>query len=310
MATGTCKCSDKTKNTGLPQCTEEFRQMRNIIAVQTRDDAGVENFLDLSVTVDNTVISGLINNTDASKRWFPIRDFDNVEILRGDDVNQSLASGVERFVHEGQRTVQGILLGATPQYLGCLQSFFCKELSYYIVDINGNLIGKEKSTDPNKLFPIAISKGTWRPKFDFPTDDAAQDVMLNFTHDIKENDADLNFIPAKSTEVDWLSVRGLIDVFCEVVAGSISTTGFTTKLTNKFGDALTDQPHKGLLVGDVTLFNDTTVLAVVVTSLTENPNGTYVWAFAVQAPSDVLDPAASKVGFDYTDLDDKTVTLP
>jgi hypothetical protein len=67
---------------------------------------------------------------------------------------------------------------------------------------------------------------------------------------------------------------------------------------------------EGLLLANFSLFNTTTGLPVVITSVVESPDGTYDINFAAQSSGDVLRLTPSKNGRDYTEVIANLITIP
>jgi len=66
-----------------------------------------------------------------------------------------------------------------------------------------------------------------------------------------------------------------------------TTTVTTIKVTNDYGSGLTDSAVTGLATADFSAFNDTTVLAVVVT-VAETVDGTYTLTYVAQTALDLV----------------------
>lgn len=315
MATASCSCLDGFGNTGLSACQEKAKVAKGIIIVPTFKTDGTRNSLDVSTTINQSVITALLNNSDENLRWYPIQGIDNVEDVRGDNVTQDLNSGQSIFVQEGPRTFKGELIvnGNSPNYLKSLQTFNCQFLSAYIVDLSGNLIGKKESGNATEFFPIAIQSSTFHTKFEKATDSAVQMNVITFVWDATENDANIEMILSSETpDVNWLTQRGLLDVDVDYSSVLITTTTFTAVLTNNFGTAITKQPVEGLLLGDFTLAEKSpSPGALTISSVIESAAGVYDFVFTPAATSaDVLTLTPSKDGFDFTDVVATDIDIP
>ena len=100
-------------------------------------------------------------------------------------------------------------------------------------------------------------------------------------------------------------MRGILDV--NAVYSSISTTGFVMATTSDYGDVKTPLVVKGLLLADFSLYNNTAAASVVITSVTESPDGTYTFVIPAQTSADVMTLTISADGFE---LQDTTITIP
>lgn len=89
----------------------------------------------------------LINEADASKRFFPYPAFENVENVRAEPEYFTFNSNRKVRVQPGVRTFTGMIteiagIGAVaPKMIGKIESGRCAEMGYYIVGVNGDLTG-------------------------------------------------------------------------------------------------------------------------------------------------------------------------
>ena len=75
MALG-CNCNAGLSNTGRPNCVPIQSVTSSFIMVPIRANDGTFNRIDLLASVP--VWDDLVNEADASKRWFPLPAFENV----------------------------------------------------------------------------------------------------------------------------------------------------------------------------------------------------------------------------------------
>ena len=309
MATQVCDCNIGLSNTGTPDCEAISKVARMHILVPTFDDTGARNKLDVSVTVTQSVIDALINNADKSKRWYPTPLIDNVEDVRADDLSESLNSGVEIFIQEGSRTMTSIMVKQSPSLNKELQSFMCRSMSAFEIDKDGNLIGTQTNDDLGNLYPIQIQDDTLKPSYIKPTDTTVAKVQLNWTWADVENDGNLKMLASNETVVVFLNESGLIDI--NVLYSSITTTGFVAKMFADYGTAKTRVTIKGLLIGDFALAETSpTPGAITITSVVENPDGTYTFVMPAATSADVLELTPTKAGYDFARVVDADIVIP
>ena len=311
MAT-VCDCNASLGNSGVPNCVYIPNVTYKMFITPTFDSTGAKNFIDTTATLDSTFFDDLLNagrsgatNTDEKQRIYPIGAFKNVEDVRGDDVTESFNDNSTSFIQEGTRTFTGIIIDRpSPTLLGKMKSWRCSQISAYIIDIDGNIYGN--GSESGKLFPIRLDSETWSPKFMKTADATVAKIQLDFTYAKDEADEDLKMILADETTPDVRDLNGLIDVNAGA-ATSISTTGFATELTFDYGSAVSSQLFKGAVLADFDLYNETTTSSIVITSVTENPDGTYTFVIPAQTSADVLTLNLQKDGFEMTAL---SITIP
>jgi len=311
MAT-VCDCNASLGNSGVPNCVYIPNVTYKMFVTPTFDSTGAKNFIDTTATLDATFFDDLLNagrsgatNTDEKQRIYPIGAFKNVEDVRGDDVTESFNDNSTAFIQEGTRTFTGIIIDRpSPTLLGKMKSWRCSQISAYIIDIDGNIYGN--GSESGKLYPIRLDSETWSPKFMKTADATVAKIQLDFTYAKDEADEDIKMILADETTPDVRDLNGLIDVNAGA-ATSISTTGFTTELTFDYGSAVSSQLFKGAVLADFDLYNETATATVVITSVTENPDGTYAFVIPAQTSSDVMTLNLQKDGFEMTAL---SITIP
>lgn len=304
-----CKCDVGLGNTGLPNCAPIASVLRKIILVQTFKDDGTRNFIDLSATLDNSFLTTQLN-ADSDERWYPLPELENVVSERAESTFEEAPSGTRNFVRQGSRTLTGEIWGreALPTLIGKVKSGRCVDVSAYIVDGDGKILGTGDPKDPNKLFPIQLDAQSIDSIWMAATDSTTQKITISLTWDDSVKDEDIYLI---QPEVDFtfnaLTAKGLLDICVEY--SSITTTGFVAKLFNQYFLKMAGY-NTGLLIGDFSLYNNTAASPVVITSVTENPDGTYTFVIPAQTPADVLTLTPSKDGFDYTDVIATDIVIP
>lgn len=289
----TCSCSTQLGNTGTPDCKTLAKTTSMLIAVRKTADDGTANQIDVTATLNQAYFDALVQNSDASKRWYPIGELENVVQERAESITQSYDSGRTIKIQDGTKTFTSLKPEAEYTYLGKLKQFECQEFGVYIVDIDGNLKG-EISADGAYLNPMNVASGTWDVRYSEATDTKANEIMINFQFAKSVNDEDLRMIvPSEMANVDLLDLDGLQDVNGSH-SGAAATT-VTSALTLDYGTAVTPVKVEGLVTANIpTVTNTSTLTTYAVSLVAEAPAGTYTITFAT-APSGTyqvdIDPA-------------------
>jgi hypothetical protein len=288
-----CNCNAGLSNTGRPGCVPVFGITSSMILVPLKANDGTLNGIDLNATLP--VWSDLINEVDASKRWFPLPAFENVELAKADSQFEESNSGRKAFLRQGTRSFSGELWAedSTPTLLGKLYNVRCVDFGIYIVDVNGNLIGSEMD---GYLYPIPVDNASWDPKFMFATDSAVQKIMLAFDIDRLFNEATMYQITATEGSQDFTKLEGLIDV--NLLNLTITSTDVTFDAKLDYGTALNKILFKGALLTDFALYNNTTASVVVLSGIQEIADGKYTLTFPAQTAGDSLTLSIDKTGYD------------
>jgi hypothetical protein len=291
-----CDCNAGLSNTGRPNCVPVHGVTSSLILVPLFANDGTRNGIDLSAPLPS--FSGLVNEADASKRWFPLPSFENVELPKADSLFEEANSGRMAFLRQGKRSFSGELWAedSTPTFLGKLQKSRCVDFGIYIVDVNGNLIGAKES---GYLYPIPVDNASWDPRFMFATDSTVQKIMLGFDFDRLFDESLMYMITVAEAGLDFTTLEGLKDVNILNAVGSEGSNTIVYELTLDYGTALNPIIVQGLSGSDFVYQNETTASTLLPLSVIEGPNGTYTATFANLDINlnDVVNIAIDKAGF-------------
>lgn len=290
-----CNCNAGLSNTGRPGCVPIQSVTASLIMVPLKDNSGNLNGIDLSAPLP--VWNDLINEADASKRWFPLPLFENVELPKADSQFEEANSGRMAFLRQGKRSFSGELWGddSTPTLLSKLNAGRCVNFGIYIVDVNGNLIGSKSN---GYLYPIPVDEQSWDPRFDFATDSTVQKIMLGFDFDRLFDEGTMYMIQANEAGVDFNTLSGLIDVNLTEVS-QITTTTLVFTAAFDYGTALNPIVLQGAVLADFALYDNTAGAPLTIDAINEGPTGTYtiVQGANLFTPTNSYTLSLSKDGF-------------
>lgn len=290
-----CNCDMGLSNTGVPACVPIQSVTSTLIMVPLKSNAGVDNAIDLSVAVPTW--STLVNQSDESQRWFPLPQFENVELPKADSQFEEANSGRKAFLRQGVRSFSGELWAddSSPTLLSKLQNNRCVEFGVYIVDVNGNLVGSKVG---DKLYPIAVDNPSFDPKYMFATDSTISKIMVGFDFYRLFDEGTMYMITPEEAGINFNDLEGLIDVnFADLTQAANTSVTFNAEFD--YGTAYNPIKLKGLVASDFELYNNTNSTSETIGSVTENLplEGNYTVAFAfVSAESYTL--SISKDGYD------------
>lgn len=305
-----CDCNMTLSNQGTG-CVPLTSVIVKLIPVPTFDSTGVRNGIDLTTaTLNEAFFTALINQSDASKRWYPLPSMKNVTSPRADAVVETFDDGTSQFVTEGAKTFDGIVVGrdANPMVKAQMDSIRCGEISVYGVDKNGSLYGSI-SSDGTMFYPTRIDSQSFQAILQGATGTTVQKLNVKFNYHPDENDGDLRMITADELGGSYLlTTKGLIEV--TMVFSSLSTTGVVVKMKTPFGTQLNPVLKKGLLVANFISSvgaatskarNVTDGSDISITSVTEDSTGgTYTLAWTAQTSADVVAILATATGYHFT----------
>jgi hypothetical protein len=290
-----CACNAGISNTGRPNCVPLFSITSSMIIVPITANDGTKNRLDLNAPIP-TDWSIFTNEPDASKRWFPLPAFENVELAKADSQFEEANSGRTAFLRQGKRSFAGELWSedSTPTFLGKLEKSRCVDFGVYFVDVNGNLVGSEVD---GFLYPIAVDNPSWNPTFMFATDSTVQKIMLAFDVDRLFDESTMYMITSGEAGVDFTTLDGLVDVI--LVANSVGVAIAELDAEFCYGTAYNKIKYVGAtnpldwsITDGITTFNPDTV--------TETSDGIYLLDYTTQGfgAGVTLTFSVSRVGFE------------
>ena len=290
MALG-CNCNMGLSNTGRPNCVPIQSVTSKMIMVPLKDSTGADNYIDLTTALPTW--STLINEADASKRWFPLPVFENVELPKADSTFDEANSGRMVFIRQGKRSFSGELWAddSSPTLLGKLQNNRCVDFGVYLIDVNGNLVGSKVGEG---LYPIPVDNPSFDPKLMFATDTTVQKIMVAFDFDRLFDESTMYMITPTEAGVNFNTLEGLIDV--NVTNAVKTTTTLTFDAVLDYGTALNPIKFIGAVSADFDLQNLTTGLAVTVTAV-ENTDGNYTLTYTAPTTGNSMELTIAKTGF-------------
>lgn len=317
-----CDCNSGMSNTGVG-CSTIMRDVYGLVLVPIYANDGTRNGITLSsATLDQTYFDALVNQTDVSKRWFPVATEDGLkdaEQVRENPVFKTFTDGSKEFIRQGSKPFKGYITGrnATPTYEGKLNAARCLAMGVYKIDRGGNLIGSI-SSDGLILYPIAIDSQSFNAVYGEATPDK-NNAMIELTFDFSLTELDQSLKMISCNEFDNYSafqLRGLIDV-CPVFS-NITTSGVRVKLKTEYGTPLNPTTDKGLVAADFAFYNETASSAIGIVgtggSFVEDPTapGNYDIEFdTADQPSigDEITLTVTKNGRDYSCVSDDPFTV-
>ena len=313
-----CVCSNGFGNTGTPNCSPLFTVAKKLILVQTFDSSGALNKLDSSSVLSQAALDLLINETDASKRWYPLPLIENVAGERAESQFEEAGSGRKSFIKQGTRSMSFEIFEQGPVLEKQLEGIRCGKVSVFIIDAEGSIRGMELETPDGFLYPIKIDKNSWDVNLNQATDSTGEKLVISFDYDQTEQDALLRMITSNNIDADLLDSAGLLDILATYtlpVVGSV-----TVNLKTLFGSMGNEIADTGLVAADFfdvvggtasNAFNVTDTAAEPIASVVETPIGSGQYLVTYTAPvtvSDIIRFTIVKDGRDYTAVATNPVT--
>ncbi len=299
-----CLCGTGLGNLGLSSCVVNRNVTNKLFFVPVYDSTGVKNKLDLTGTINEATIIALINQSDASKRWYLSPVFENVVKATADTTFEEAPSQRKKRIKAGKKSFSAEHWDVAPQLEGKYNEYLCGGWGVIELDIDGNLIGKKVGTD---LYPIPVDGDSFDVKYVDPTDAATSKLMVSFDYNRLMKSEELWLISADELGADLNDQDGLKDVELEFV--SKTSTQVVVNATLSYGTAVQLLKVKGLLAADFALYNNTLSASHTIATVTEGTGaneGQYTITYtAITGSVDNLTLSMAKDGYvgklDYVD---------
>lgn len=259
-----CLCGTGLGNLGLSSCVVNRNVTNKLFFVPVYDSTGVKNKLDLTGTINEATIIALINQSDASKRWYLSPVFENVVKATADTTFEEAPSQRKKRIKAGKKSFSAEHWDVAPQLEGKYNEYLCGGWGVIELDIDGNLIGKKVGTD---LYPIPVDGDSFDVKYVDPTDTATSKLMVSFDYNRLMKSEELWLISADELGADLNDQDGLKDVELEFV--SKTSTQVVVNATLSYGTAVQLLKVKGLLAADFALYNNTLSASHTIATVTE-----------------------------------------
>lgn len=291
-----CLCGTGLGNLGLSSCVVNRNVTNKLFFVPVYDSTGVKNKLDLTGTINEATIIALINQSDASKRWYLSPVFENVVKATADTTFEEAPSQRKKRIKAGKKSFSAEHWDVAPQLEGKYNEYLCGGWGVIELDIDGNIIGKKVGTD---LYPIPVDGDSFDVKYVDPTDTATSKLMVSFDYNRLMKSEELWLISADELGADLNDQDGLKDVVLEFV--SKTSTQVVVNATLSYGTAVQLLKVKGLLAADFALYNNTLSASHTIATVTEGTGaneGQYTITYAAITGSvDNLTLSMSKDGY-------------
>lgn len=292
-------CNDSSKNTGRPKDAKPFGVVQQIFAVSIKADDGSENVILAADTFDPAFLTAKLNDTDPSKRWFPINEIENWDgAPRAETGFETFNSGNKSKLSDGVKSALALVPQTVSQYFGQLKKLGeCNLIGFFMVDGCENFRGNGRVT--GELKPIRAARNTWDLILAWAVDASnAQNTMIAFDFDKLEKDEDLAHIPKSSITADLTTAEGLRDVAFTDGVLTASDDTLIIDIKTIFGDPFDKEGVKGLLNADLIMTVDGS--AAVILSVTEGVNGNYTIVLTTDVIlSDTFTITGSKDGLEF-----------
>ena len=302
MAAG-CLCG--VPNTGNANCELQEGAPLGFFFVKLVADDGTLNSYTIATEFTDSVRDGLVQNTDTSKRWYPLTKNDFIRITPTEPASTSGDFGDVYYADKKISFNVELQVMKTSEHwatkLG--KGLDCGEWGVYIVDTNNQLFG-QISSDETKLYPKAISNGSVLAMYNPVNkgDNNPNKTLVRFSLSQINDGEDARILGGITTNL--LQARGLVDT--KGVFSSITSTGFTLTLSAVSSSAV-KVPMSGLVQGDFVVKDKSDDSVITITGFSEaTDTGIYVFTHAAQTGSFYVTP--TKTGFDFRQVTAQTET--
>jgi len=303
-----CDCAGTAYgNMGADNCPVIGKVPHNIIVMNRYAADGTLNRIDLtSGTVGADIQAMILTTTVAQNRLFPFPFAENFVITKSETVYETATSGNKYKIKDGIRSFSFELndkLSST-RMLEQANKFGCTALSYFVVDIEGKIEGYKESAAGTELFPIPMSQSTYNAILMYATDTTVQKIAIDFDQSQYFNDGSIYYLTATDLGYSATTLVGLKSVDTPVVS-AITTTSATFTITRPGGSALETTFLKQLLVGNFSIIDLSTGVAIPggITGFSETSQGVYVLSYTAIVGTPILRMVTTATGYDVPSVE-------
>lgn len=298
-------CNDSAKNTGKPINAQPAGVPYLLLLWPMKDSSGNENKIDCSVAFDAAALTAYLNDSDATKRMYPIGPLEDVSVPVAESQKQEFSSGNAIIISKGLRSFTGIYPKAVAAYSARLDEVgACGDMGVLIVDECNNLRGN--TSEKGFVKPKRMTPGTWEAILNWASqvDTTAQNSTIMFTFAKTETDKVDGYITGSSITADLTSAEGLLDVTIENLAATAATDTVTFDAKTMYGGCEDLDGVVGLIDADIEITINGVPAATPYSSITETGNGGY----SIVTNEDFLAADAIVVNISKNGLEDSTAS--
>lgn len=305
-----CKCGLGLSNTGQEKCPVASVTY-GVFGVSIEANDGTLNKIDAAQTLDAAYLSDRLNDTDESKRWFPIMDLRNVTDVRNESEFETDSAGNVAELRQGTRPFFGEDWNSTPEFLGKIEGWKCSDFGLFVVDINGGMVVRAIDSTGD-AYPLPVDRNSFVPRLIVAQDANIQKVGIGFNWHNELMDSELRYIQSATWgDANLKGAKGLFDISATIT--NISSSQLTIELFKSYGDYRDRIGDKGVVLADV-MFEGISPVVAPFAPATWVPDATdtskYVATFSPVLTTGTYRPKISKTGRNYTEANKVDIVIP
>ncbi len=285
-----CFCDGNIQNFGQPNCLTKLGAPKSLVIAQRKKADGTDNFLDLSVELNQTYMDGFFLAEDSENRYVIIPNIKAYTPEQADPVTDEASNGDIDNVRDGVASMMFEFRGndiykAVAKWKGV----DCLDLMAFLIDTDGNLLGKCETGD---LFGgLLVAKNSFVIQPLPQTFEAVNKYTVKFNLELGSGWDKVDYIGADDfTDYSLLTQEPLRDVNIKIT--DLTTTTMDFELSLDWGSAKNRSTKgvTGLTLSDLEAFNETDNLPVTFLTLIPNPlvTGGYTSTFALQLVTEIM----------------------
>lgn len=246
-----CQCAGRPLNPGQSGCLPMAGRDKFPIFFDYTDSTGAFNGINHGDVINQAYIQDKLNETDLTKRWYIFPEMFNLEAPASENETEDI-DGISFPTGEQIKQTTSfdhIKEAANPALKASYDSIKCRDLGVIYITYNGQVTGM--SDGSGNLIGMHVQEGTLQANFQQAVKGAVQKMMVSFTIDELENDANRDFIPASS--ISYATKNWFAEQPVEVLVDVVSNSGQDTIVFDAhslFGQVFDKKPIEGLVTAD------------------------------------------------------------
>lgn len=280
-----CLCGGSPQNFGEPSCLQILGAPDTLVIAQRKKRDGTDNFLDISVELTEAITDNFFYAEDDANRYIIIPNIKNYIPEQADPVTDEAANGDIDNVRDGVASMTFEFRGNDIyKSVAKWKATNCLDLMVFLIDTDGNLLGKCEPGD--KFGGLRIAKNSQIVLAQPKSFEATNKYTVKFNLDLDSGWDKLDFLSFDDfVDHSLLNLIALRDT--NIIIDAVTDTTMDFHLFLDWGSAKkrSIKGVTGLTDSDLQLRNVTDETTVVFLTLTEpaTPDGSYSSTFVTQA---------------------------
>lgn len=301
MSATSCTCTSGPSGFGF--IDKYGKPARTIgIGFQSLKSGGVENFMQVPLAQANW--EGSLWNKDETLRISVLNNIKEYSSERDSAVTETIDE-IDLILKDGKKVISFTILGAPYKLKAYVDSLRCGRNGFYGISECNQLLGRRR-TNTDEIGLIPIQRGTISSTMVDGTSSTFGKMMVTFQIDERYNDAEFVYADSSEITADLDETEAMIQADATAVVSTATKVTVTMKWAASGRVSANGlEPLENFDASSYFyLYNNNTLAAITLTSVTETTAGVYelTWATGTTAADDMTLSAGALAPFNFADI--------